>query len=76
MSVTMAKEPAKKGSRTPNKGSKTRDNQGGFRAFDPELIAALDAYAASKDRSRNYVMNEILEAALRQLGFYPVPKVE
>lgn len=77
MTVTMAKEPDKK-SRTPGKkgkGKTTRENQAGFRAFDPALIEALDAYAASlEDRSRNWVMNRLLEEALRDLGFWPWPR--
>ena len=73
----MAKAPKKpKPGRTPRKGdgqTTTRDNQGGFRAFDPALLDALDAYAKTQDRSRNYIMNQLLEQALRQLGYWPWP---
>lgn len=71
----MADKKKKRPGRTPNRG-KTRDNQGGFRAFDPRLLEALDAYAASLDRSRNYVMNQLMEKALRDLGFWPPPAPE
>lgn len=81
MSVMESKRPKKdkgKGGagkkRTPSRGGSSRDNQGGFRAFDPLLLEALDTYAKTLDRSRNYVMNDLLEKALRQLGFWPWPK--
>lgn len=70
--VRMADKKKRKPGRTPNKG-RTRDNQGGFRAFDSRLLTVLDAYAATLDRSRNYVINQMIEEALRKLGLWPPP---
>lgn len=72
---TMPPKKKKPGSRTPKKGKggATRDNQIGFRAFDPRMVEILDSYADSQDRSRNYIINKFIEDSLKNLGLWPPP---
>lgn len=42
-----------------------------FRVDDPQLIEALDAYAAGQRRSRNMAIVLLLEEGLERAGFWP-----